>query len=107
MINGTTTNTCHALTPGFLAPRVDTAGVIIKTTERSWSRELTAGEISKKRPEITTEASSETAATRAHCHEYLTVNPANKGFMRASISSTATYAITESTATKNIIGNWF
>ena len=51
--------------------------------------------------------SNETAATRAHCHEYLTVNPANKGFMRASTSSTATYAITESTATKNIIGNWF
>ncbi len=107
IINGTTTKNCHALTPGFLAPRVDTAGVSIKTADRSWSKELTAEDTVKKRPDIATDTSSDKAAATAHRHECLTVNPANKGFMRASTSSTAKDAIRESKATTNIIGHWF
>ena len=107
MIKGTTTNICHVLTPGFLAPRVDTAGVNMRTTESSWSSELTAGETAKKSPDIAIDTNNATAETTAHRQEYLTVNPANKGFMRASNNSTVRDATRERKTATNMFGNWF
>jgi hypothetical protein len=104
MINGMTTNTCHVATPGCLAPRVETDGVSSKTIETRCNSELVAGEVSNSFPDITTDSSSDDAATNDHRHEYMTVSPAKRLCDLVSVSNRVRQEIRENRLMANIMG---